>query len=415
MSNSQPVRGTHDLLFDDILRHRHVEERAFDVAKRYGYGEIATPVFEFTDVFTRTLGGTSDIVTKEMYTFETKGGESITLRPEGTAGVARAFISGGLAQQTPLKFFYRGPMFRHERPQKGRQRQFHQIGVELLGVAGPQADVEVIAVGQHILNELDLNGAVTLEMNSLGDPESRAAYRDVLVAYLSARKDKLSEESRERLERNPMRILDSKDPGDREAVAEAPRLAAYLNETSRSFFDKVKAGLDAHGIAYKINPSLVRGLDYYCHTAFEFTTDALGAQGTVMAGGRYDGLIGQMGGPATPGIGWAAGIERLSMLLKATPEAKRPIALIPVSEAEEAMVLSLAAKLRAAGFIIDVAYSGNMKKRMNRADKIKAVAAVIIGGDEARDGNATVRNLGTGEQKAVSQKDIETALAAYKS
>lgn len=392
-----------------------MEERAFDVAKRYGYGEIATPVFEFTDVFTRTLGGTSDIVTKEMYTFETKGGESITLRPEGTAGVARAFISGGLAQQTPLKFFYRGPMFRHERPQKGRQRQFHQIGVELLGVAGPQADVEVIAVGQHILNELDLNGAVTLEMNSLGDPESRAAYRDVLVAYLSARKDKLSEESRERLERNPMRILDSKDPGDREAVAEAPRLAAYLNETSRSFFDKVKAGLDAHGIAYKINPSLVRGLDYYCHTAFEFTTDALGAQGTVMAGGRYDGLIGQMGGPATPGIGWAAGIERLSMLLKATPEAKRPIALIPVSEAEEAMVLSLAAKLRAAGFIIDVAYSGNMKKRMNRADKIKAVAAVIIGGDEARDGNATVRNLGTGEQKAVSQKDIETALAAYKS
>lgn len=415
MSNSQPVRGTHDLLFDDILRHRHVEERAFDVATRYGYGEIATPVFEFTDVFTRTLGGTSDIVTKEMYTFETKGGESITLRPEGTAGVARAFISGGLAQQTPLKFFYRGPMFRHERPQKGRQRQFHQIGVELLGVAGPQADVEVIAVGQHILTELDLNGAVTLEMNSLGDPESRAAYRDVLVSYLSARKDQLSEESRDRLERNPMRILDSKDPGDREAVAGAPRLSEYLNETSRGFFEKVKAGLDAYGIAYKINPSLVRGLDYYCHTAFEFTTDALGAQGTVMAGGRYDGLIGQMGGPATPGIGWAAGIERLSMLLKATPGAKRPIALIPVSEAEEPLVQSLAAKLRAARFIIDVGYSGNMKKRMNRADKIEAVAAVIIGGDEARDGNATVRDLGTGEQKTVSQKDIETALAAYKS
>lgn len=392
-----------------------MEERAFDVATRYGYGEIATPVFEFTDVFTRTLGGTSDIVTKEMYTFETKGGESITLRPEGTAGVARAFISGGLAQQTPLKFFYRGPMFRHERPQKGRQRQFHQIGVELLGVAGPQADVEVIAVGQHILTELDLNGAVTLEMNSLGDPESRAAYRDVLVSYLSARKDQLSEESRDRLERNPMRILDSKDPGDREAVAGAPRLSEYLNETSRGFFEKVKAGLDAYGIAYKINPSLVRGLDYYCHTAFEFTTDALGAQGTVMAGGRYDGLIGQMGGPATPGIGWAAGIERLSMLLKATPGAKRPIALIPVSEAEEPLVQSLAAKLRAARFIIDVGYSGNMKKRMNRADKIEAVAAVIIGGDEARDGNATVRDLGTGEQKTVSQKDIETALAAYKS
>lgn len=414
MSNVQPVRGTHDLLFDDILRHRHVEQTAFDVAKRYGYGEIATPVFEFTEVFTRTLGGTSDIVTKEMYTFETKGGESITLRPEGTAGVARCFISGGLAQQTPLKFFYRGPMFRHERPQKGRQRQFHQIGVELLGVAGPQADVESIAVGHHILTELDLNGVITLELNSLGDPESRAAYRDVLVDFLSARKDKLSAESLDRLERNPMRILDSKDPGDRAAVAEAPRLSEYLNETSRAFFDKVKAGLDAHGIAYKVNPSLVRGLDYYCHTAFEFTTDALGAQGTVMAGGRYDGLIGQMGGPATPGIGWAAGIERLSMLLKATPAAPRPIALIPVSEAEEPVVLGLAARLRKAGFIVDVGYSGNMKKRMNRADKIKALAAVIVGGDEARDGTATVRDLTTGTQTTVPQGTLEAALAAFR-
>ncbi|MGE4065130.1 MAG: histidine--tRNA ligase [Rhodospirillaceae bacterium] len=415
MSNFQSVRGTHDLLFDDILRHRHVEERAFELAQRYGYSEIATPVFEFTEVFTRTLGGTSDIVTKEMYTFETKGGESITLRPEGTAGVARAFISGGLAQQTPLKFFYRGPMFRHERPQKGRQRQFHQIGVELLGVAGPQADVEVIATGRHILEELDLNGAITLEINSLGDPESRADYRDVLVNYLSGRKNELSQDSLERLERNPMRILDSKDPGDRAAIANAPRLSEYLNETSRTFFDKVKSGLEAHGIDYKINPALVRGLDYYCHTAFEFTTDALGAQGTVMAGGRYDGLIGQMGGPPTPGIGWAAGVERLSMLLKVAPDAKRPIALIPVSETEEPVILALAAKLRKAGFIIDVGYSGNMKKRMNRADKIKAVAAVIIGGDEARDGNATVRNLSTGEQKTVSQKELETALAAYKS
>ncbi len=415
MSNLQSVRGTHDLLFDDILRHRHVEEVAFKVAQRYGYGEIATPVFEFTEVFTRTLGGTSDIVTKEMYTFETKGGERITLRPEGTAGVARAFIEGGLAQQTPLKFFYRGPMFRHERPQKGRQRQFHQIGIELLGVPGPQADVESIALGHHILTELDLNGAVALQLNSLGDPESRAAYRDVLVNFLSARKDKLSAESLDRLERNPMRILDSKDPGDRAAVAEAPRLSEYLNETSRVFFDKVKAGLDAQGIPYTINPALVRGLDYYCHTAFEFTTDALGAQGTVMGGGRYDGLIGQMGGPATPGVGWAAGIERLSMLLKATPEAPRPIALIPVSEAEEAVILGLAARLRKAGFIIDVGYSGNMKKRMNRADKIKAAAAVIVGGDEARDGNATVRDLTTGAQSVVPQNTLETALAAYKS
>ncbi len=415
MSNLQSVRGTHDLMFDDVLRHRHVEDRAFEIAKRYGYGEIATPIFEFTEVFTRTLGGTSDIVTKEMYTFETKGGERITLRPEGTAGVARAFIEGGLAQQTPLKFFYRGPMFRHERPQKGRQRQFHQIGVELLGVAGPQADVESIGLGHHILAELGLSGAITLELNSLGDPESRAAYREVLVNYLTARKDKLSAESVERLERNPMRILDSKDPGDRAAVAEAPLLSDYLNETSRTFFEKVKAGLDALGIAYKINPALVRGLDYYCHTAFEFTTDALGAQGTVMGGGRYDGLIGQMGGPATPGVGWAAGVERLSMLLKETPAAPRPIALIPVSEAEEAVVQALAARLRKAGVIVDVGYTGNMKKRMNRADKIKAAAAVIIGGDEARDGTATVRNLTTGEQSVVAQNNLEAALSAFSS
>jgi len=414
VSNAQPVRGTHDLMFDDILRHRHVEARAFDVAVRYGFSEIATPIFEFTDVFTRTLGGTSDIVTKEMYTFDTKGGESITLRPEGTAGVARAFISGGLAQQTPLKFFYSGPMFRHERPQKGRQRQFHQIGVEVLGVASPQADVEVIALGRHILDELNLQGAVALELNSLGDPESRQAYRDVLVDFLGARKDKLSQESLDRLERNPMRILDSKDPGDRAAVAEAPRLGEYLNEASRTFFEKVKAGLEAHGIAYKINPSLVRGLDYYCHTAFEFTTDALGAQGTVMAGGRYDGLIGQMGGPATPGIGWAAGIERLSMLLTSTPPTRRPIALIPVSEAEEPVVLALAAKLRKAGFTIDVGYSGNMKKRMNRADKVNAVAAVIVGGDEARDGTTTVRDFASGQQTTVAQSTLETALAAFK-
>ena len=211
MSKLQPVRGTHDLLFDEIERHRRIEMTALDVTERYGFREVATPIFEFTDVFTRTLGETSDIVTKEMYTFETKGGESITLRPEGTAGIARAFISGGLAQQPPLKVFYRGPMFRHERPQKGRQRQFHQIGVELIGVAGPQADIETIALGHHVLTSLELNGDVTLEINSLGDAASRANYRDALVEYLSTKKGNLSEESRGRLSRNPLRILDPKD------------------------------------------------------------------------------------------------------------------------------------------------------------------------------------------------------------
>jgi histidyl-tRNA synthetase len=413
VSSLQPVRGTHDLMFDDIRRHRHIEATAWEIAQRYGYSEIATPVFEFTEVFTRTLGDTSDIVTKEMYTFETKGGESITLRPEGTAGVARAFITGGLAQQTPLKFFYRGPMFRHERPQKGRQRQFHQIGVELIGVAGPQADVEVIALGKHILEALGISN-VTLQLNSLGDSESRTAYRDVLVKYLSGHRDKLSADSRERLERNPLRVLDSKDPADREVVKDAPRFGDYLNETSRTFFDAVRDGLGRLNVPFQLNPALVRGLDYYSHTAFEFVTDALGTQGTVLAGGRYDGLIKDMGGPATPGIGWAAGIERLSMMLAETPSAKRPLAVIPVSPAEEPAADLLTAELRAAGFSVDVSYGGNMGKRMKRANKVSAAVAIILGADEIKSNAAAVRNLDSGDQAIVSRADLLAHLAAYR-
>jgi len=414
VSNLQPVRGTHDLMFDDIRRHRHIEATAFEMASRYGYAEIATPVFEFTDVFARTLGDTTDIVTKEMYTFETKGGESITLRPEGTAGVARAFISGGLAQQTPLKFFYRGPMFRHERPQKGRQRQFHQVGVELLGVAGPQGDVEIIALGSDMLKALKLQGNVQLQINSLGDAESRTAYRDVLVQFLSAKKSQLSQDSQERLERNPLRVLDSKDPADKAAIQGAPIFSDYLNATSKDFFAAVQEGLSRLDIAFHVNPALVRGLDYYCHTAFEFTTDALGAQGTVLAGGRYDNLIQQMSGPATPGTGWAAGVERLAMLTGEIAVATRPIAVIPVSPAEDPAAALLTHKLRAAGLTVDIGYSGNMGKRMKRADKIKAAVAVILGGDEVRDGNATVRNLDSGEQVTLPQSDVARHLAGFK-
>ena len=414
VSSLQPIKGTHDLMFDDIRRHRHVEETAFDIAVRYGYGEIATPVFEFTEVFKRTLGDTSDIVTKEMYTFETKGGDSVTLRPEGTAGVARAFISGGLAQQAPLKFFYRGPMFRYERPQKGRQRQFQQIGTELLGVATPQADIEVISMAAHILQELKLTGAVTLEMNSLGDTESRKAYRDWLVLYFSERKKLLSSESVERLERNPLRILDSKDPGDKAIVAGVEPFTRFLNAASRDFFKEVQDGLSALGIDFKINPGLVRGLDYYCHTAFEFTTDALGAQGTVLAGGRYDGLVQQMGGPPTPGIGWAAGVERLAMLLPELEPAKRPIAVIPIGDEETKVAQDITAQLRQAGFSADIGYGGNMGKRMKRADKVNAAVAVILGSDELREGVATVRNLDTGDQVKVPQADLVRHLATYK-
>ncbi len=414
MSKLQPVRGTHDLLFDDAARHRQIEATALEIAQRYGFREVATPIFEFTDVFARTLGETSDIVTKEMYTFETKGGESITLRPEGTAGIARAFISGGLAQQTPLKMFYRGPMFRHERPQKGRQRQFHQIGVELIGVAGPQADIEVIALARHILTDLQLQGTVTLEINSLGDVESRAVYREALVEYLSARKSNLSVESRERLSRNPLRILDSKDTNDRKVLIDAPSLTDYLNDHSRAFFAAVRDGLTRLDIPFVINPALVRGLDYYGHTAFEFTTDALGAQGTVLAGGRYDTLIEQMGGPPTPGIGWAAGIERLAMLLPEAGAPRRLIAAIPMGDEQDAVVQSLASTLRHAGFAVDVGYSGNVGKRMKRADKINAAVALVVGSDEVKDESVMVRNLETGEQQVVKQVDLIQHLSFLK-
>lgn len=408
MSSLQPVRGTHDLLPDDSRRHRHVEETAFSVAKRYGYGEIVTPIFEFTEVFSRTLGETSDVVTKEMYTF-TMGEETLTLRPEGTAGVARAFISGGLAQSLPLKLFYRGPMFRHERPQKGRQRQFHQVGVEFLGVDSPLADVEVVSMGWRMLAALGLGDKVQLELNTLGDAESRVAYRDALVAYLTPFMDKLSEDSRNRLHKNPLRVLDSKDEGDKAIVAGAPLIHDCLTPAAKEFFGQVTAGLTAFGIPFTVNPKLVRGLDYYCHTAFEFTTTALGAQGTVLAGGRYDGLIGQMGGPATPGIGWAAGVERLSMLVgDAAPAAERPVALIPMGDAMAAMVL--ADRLRGAGIAVELGFSGNMKKRMARANKANARFAIILGEDEAARGAATLRDLDSGAQEEVPLAGLEERL-----
>ena len=380
MSALKPVRGTHDILPGDMHRHRHVEQTAREVARRYGYVEVSTPIFEFTDVFARTLGDTSDIVTKEMYTFEDKGGDSLTLRPEYTAGIARAFISNGLTQELPLKVFCRGPMFRYERPQKGRLRQFHQVDVELLGVAEPLGDVEVMALGADFLAALGVADKVTLELNTLGNGESRAAYRTKLVEYLEGHIDGLSEESRLRLHRNPLRILDSKDEGDRAIVAGAPLMSESLNAASRDYFDDLGAGLDAAGIAYRTNPRLVRGLDYYCHAAFEFTTEALGAQGTVLAGGRYDGLIAQMGGPPTPGTGWAAGVERLAMLIEEPLSPPRPIAIVPIGEAMGERAIAVSQRLRGAGFAADLGYSGNVGKRLKRANKIGARAAVLLGG-----------------------------------
>ena len=413
MSKLQPVRGTHDLLPDRARAFRRVADAARTVAGRYGYHEMATPIFEFSEVFKRTLGDTSDIVTKEMYTFTDRSGAEVTLRPEGTAGVARAVISGGLAQQMPLKYFYAGPMFRYERPQKGRLRQFHQIGVELLGVGEPIGDVEVIALGAAILEELGVAGQTRLELNTLGNTGSREAYRGVLVDYLEARRDALSEDSISRLARNPLRILDSKNPGDRTVVAEAPLLADSLDAESADFFASVRAGLDRLGIAYTLNPRLVRGLDYYCHTAFEFTTDALGAQGAVIAGGRYDGLVAQMGGPQTAGIGWAGGIERLSILADEPEPPPRPIALVPVGSQAEAETLALADRLRRAGLVIELGYRGNLKRRLSRADRLDARAAVILGEDELARDVATVRDLDSGDQEEVALSALADRLALF--
>ena len=396
------------------MRHRHVTETARTIAGHYGYAEVATPIFEFTEVFKRTLGDSSDIVTKEMYTFESRSGEEITLRPEGTAGIVRALISGGLGQNLPLKFFYQGPMFRHERPQKGRLRQFHQFGVELLGVGAPLGDIEVIAMAAQILDALGVGESTTLEINSLGDPQSRKAYRDVLLGYLSDLKDKLSEDSRNRLAVNPLRVLDSKDEGDKRVLADAPLFSDYLTGEAAEFFSAVTAGLDELGIAYALNPKLVRGLDYYCHTAFEFTTEALGAQGTVLAGGRYDGLVSAMGGAETPGVGWAAGIERLAMLIADAPGAQRPIAVVPVGGGAETAAFNLAQELRRDGFTVDIGYGGNLSRRMKRANKLRARLAVILGEDEIRAGTVTVRDLDTGEQEEVALGGLRDHLAPWR-
>jgi histidyl-tRNA synthetase len=402
----QPARGTQDLLPEQMRRHRRVVETARVVSQRYGFEEMATPVFEFTEVFARPIGETSDIVSKEMYTFTDRGGEEVTLRPEATAGVVRAALSNGLVQQAPLKFFCWGPMFRYERPQKGRFRQFHQIDVELLGVAQPQADVEVIACGARILDELGVLGRTVLELNTLGDPASRQAYREALVAYYRRHEDQLSEDSRRRLDRNPLRIFDSKDEGDKRIAADAPGFADYLNDESKRFFDEVRRGLDALGIEYRLSPRLVRGLDYYTHTAFEFVTQDLGAQGTVMGGGRYDGLVALMGGPEMPGVGWAAGIERLAMLIDEPPAAVRPVAIVPVGEAGEAAALRLAEDLRRAGIAVEHGYSGNVGKRMKRANKVGARFAVLLGEDELKRGVAALRNLDAGSQEDVPLAEL---------
>ena len=414
MRDLRPVRGTHDLLPQNMQLHRFIIDNARDVTERYGFKEMATPIFEYSDVFRRTLGESSDIVTKEMYTFTTKGDEEVTLRPENTASVARCCISEGLLQNPPHKFFYSGPMFRYERPQKGRLRQFHQIGIEAIGIPSPRADIEIIAAGARVLTELGLDDRISLQLNSLGDLQSRLKYRESLIKYFNKCSGSLSKESKHRLERNPLRILDSKNKDDKALIKEAPVLVNFLNDKSRAFFDTVQEGLNAIGIPFELNTKLVRGLDYYTHTAFEFVTKELGAQDAVMAGGRYDGLIKSMGGPDTPGVGWAAGIERLAMMFAESPKSRRPIAIIPLGIAAEHRSFGIAEILRGSGLCVDIGFSGNLGRRMKRANKINASAAVLIGEDELTKRVATVRDMDGGGQNEIPWSELVEWLSRYR-
>ncbi len=407
MAALQPARGTHDLIGEEQRRFNHVVSTARRLAELYGFDEWQTPIFEDTRVFSRTLGETSDVVTKEMYSFDDRGGESLTLRPENTAGICRALVTNGLTQSLPQRVFYAGPMFRYERPQKGRYRQFHQVGAELIGSAEPLADAETIALGRDLLASLGVDGDVVLEINTLGDKASRDAYRAALIAYLSDHRASLSEESAGRLERNPLRVLDSKDADDKRLVADAPTILPHLTADAARFYDDLRRHLDTLGVAYCENPRIVRGLDYYNHTAFEFVTGKLGAQGTVLGGGRYDGLIAEMGGPATPAVGWAAGVERLSMLIENLPAAVASVAVVPVDEAAEGVALGVLQRLRAGGVRAEIGHRGNLKKRLERANRAGAEAAVLVGAD----GALQVKTLATGMQEAVAPDSLVAYLS----
>jgi len=397
MSNSQtpqPIRGTQSLLGEEADRFHEVVA-AFDRVRRlFGFKRVEVPLIEPTAVFARSIGETTDVVSKEMYSFEDRSGDSVTLRPEFTAGICRAFLSEGWQQFAPLKVATHGAAFRYERPQKGRYRQFHQLDAEIIGAAEPHADVEILSLGSMLLSELGIGG-VTLKLNSLGDAESRNSWRSALVEHFASHRAELSEDSQERLDKNPLRILDSKDPRDRQFVDTAP--AMKLTAEADEFFGKVREGLEAAGVAYQLDPHLVRGLDYYRHTAFEFITDRLGAQGTVIAGGRYDGLIESLGGPHTPAIGWAAGIERLAMLIDAPTTELIDAAIVVEDDAALGAAMAAAARLRAAGLSTELVATGSPRKRFDRAVKKGAREIVVLG---LSDGAVTRRVKSNDEPRA---------------
>jgi histidyl-tRNA synthetase len=374
----QRIRGTQDIWGEEADRFNAVVA-AFDRVRRlYAFQRVEMPVFEATEVFARSIGETTDIVSKEMYTFPDRGGDLLTLRPEFTAGLCRAYLSEGWQQHAPLKLATHGPVFRYERPQKGRFRQFHQLDAEIIGTDAPAADVELLVLADQLMQELGIADGITLQLNTLGDAATRDAWRAALVAHFEAHRAALSEDSLTRLDKNPLRILDSKDPRDRPIADAAPGIDDFLTPEAADFFAAVTAGLNAAGVAWTRNDRLVRGLDYYRHTAFEFVTDRLGAQGTVLAGGRYDGLIESLGGPPTPAVGWAAGIERLGMMIEAPQDDFDVIAIIPDRPELEEEAAALAARLRRAGIPTDIAFRGNAKRRIESARKRNLSAALIL-------------------------------------
>ncbi|MCB2083734.1 MAG: histidine--tRNA ligase [Sphingomonadaceae bacterium] len=397
----QAIRGTQDIFGPDAEAFAFVVETFERVRRLYRFRRVEMPVFEKTEVFARSIGETTDIVSKEMYSFEDRGGESLTLRPEFTAGIARAYLTNGWQQHAPVKLATHGPLFRYERPQKGRYRQFHQIDAEIIGAAEPQADVELLAMADQVIRELGITG-VTLHLNTLGDADSREAWRAALVEHFRAVKDALSEESQERLEKNPLRILDSKDRRDQQFVADAPKIDQFLSDEARAFFDAVTSGLDAAGVKWQRAESLVRGLDYYRHTAFEFIPDEgseaagkLGSQSTILGGGRYDGLMESLGGALTPAVGWAAGIERLAMLVGEKSEPNADVIVVVEDDRQLDYAIGLSGIIRTSGYSAELSASGSPRKRYDKAVKAGAETIVALGYDS--DGKFTSRIRGSDE------------------
>lgn len=414
----QSLRGMVDLLPAQLPVWQHVEAVARDHFRRAGLSEIRTPLLEVTELFARGIGEATDVVGKEMYSFEDRGQRRCTLRPEGTASVVRAVLEHGLLSQGPQRLWYGGPMFRYERPQAGRQRQFHQIGLEFLGAADPRSDAEAIAIAWDLLTALGVSG-LALELNSLGDASDRAAYRQALVAWLEQRREQLDPEACERITTNPLRILDSKNPATQAVLADAPLLIDHLSAASLQRFEQVRELLDRLAIPYQLNPRLVRGLDYYAHTAFEITSDQLGAQATVCGGGRYDGLVEQLGGPSTAAIGWAIGMERLVVLLEraGAAGAAAPVPAVYVvsrGPLAEAMALDLAMQLRRRGQAAELDLSGAaFARQLKRADRSGAPWAVVIGESEAEQGVVLLKDLlGGGAEQRLSPSAVLAQLAA---